>query len=102
MLATYGVLVSGVLSLQASLHQDYLLAAQLVLTASILDSLDGTLARVRQQQRPRYGFYVDHMVDSFGARHNLPNEVIVALNGMIALDVRLSCPSGLIAVTVIE
>ena len=31
------------------------------------DSLDGTLARVRQQQRPRYGFYVDHMVDSFGA-----------------------------------
>jgi len=31
------------------------------------DSLDGTLARVRHQQRPRYGFYVDHMVDSFGA-----------------------------------
>ena len=30
------------------------------------DSLDGTLARVRQQQRPRYGFYVDHIVDSFG------------------------------------
>jgi phosphatidylglycerophosphate synthase len=31
------------------------------------DSLDGTLARVREKQRPRYGFYVDHMVDSFGA-----------------------------------
>ena len=31
------------------------------------DSLDGTLARVRQKQRPRYGFYVDHIVDSFGA-----------------------------------
>jgi archaetidylinositol phosphate synthase len=31
------------------------------------DSLDGTLARVRNQQRPSYGFYVDHMVDSFGA-----------------------------------
>ncbi|MEO6804526.1 MAG: CDP-alcohol phosphatidyltransferase family protein [Edaphobacter sp.] len=30
------------------------------------DSLDGTLARVRQQQRPRYGFYVDHMVDVIG------------------------------------
>jgi phosphatidylglycerophosphate synthase len=30
------------------------------------DSLDGTLARVRQRLRPRYGFYVDHMVDSFG------------------------------------
>jgi archaetidylinositol phosphate synthase len=31
------------------------------------DSLDGTLARVRNQQRPRYGFYVDHMVDVLGA-----------------------------------
>jgi archaetidylinositol phosphate synthase len=31
------------------------------------DSLDGTVARVRDQQRPRYGFYVDHIVDSFGA-----------------------------------
>jgi archaetidylinositol phosphate synthase len=30
------------------------------------DSLDGTLARVRQQQRPRYGFYIDHVVDCFG------------------------------------
>jgi phosphatidylglycerophosphate synthase len=31
------------------------------------DSLDGTLARVRQQQRPRYGFYVDHMADIVGS-----------------------------------
>ncbi|HEY8716816.1 MAG TPA: CDP-alcohol phosphatidyltransferase family protein [Candidatus Acidoferrum sp.] len=31
------------------------------------DSLDGTIARVRNKQRPRYGFYVDHMIDSFGA-----------------------------------
>jgi archaetidylinositol phosphate synthase len=31
------------------------------------DSLDGTLARFRQQLRPRYGFYVDHMADTFGA-----------------------------------
>jgi phosphatidylglycerophosphate synthase len=31
------------------------------------DSMDGTLARVRCQQRPRYGFYVDHIVDIFGA-----------------------------------
>jgi phosphatidylglycerophosphate synthase len=41
------------------------------------DSLDGTLARVRQQQRPRYGFYVDHMLDSIGA---------VALMGGLALS----------------
>jgi archaetidylinositol phosphate synthase len=30
------------------------------------DSLDGTLARVRHRQRPRYGFYVDHVVDALG------------------------------------
>ncbi|MGH9504640.1 MAG: CDP-alcohol phosphatidyltransferase family protein [Terriglobales bacterium] len=41
------------------------------------DSLDGTLARVRQQQRPRYGFYIDHMVDSVGG---------LALMGGLALS----------------
>jgi archaetidylinositol phosphate synthase len=41
------------------------------------DSLDGTLARVRQQQRPRYGFYVDHIADSFGG---------LALMGGLALS----------------
>jgi archaetidylinositol phosphate synthase len=30
------------------------------------DSLDGTLARVRDQQRPRYGYYVDHALDIAG------------------------------------
>ena len=36
------------------------------------DSLDGTLARYRQSERPKYGFLVDHTVDSF-------NEVLIAL-----------------------
>ncbi|WP_291982334.1 CDP-alcohol phosphatidyltransferase family protein [Luteitalea sp.] len=31
------------------------------------DSLDGTVARVRDEQRPRYGYYVDHVVDVVGA-----------------------------------
>jgi phosphatidylglycerophosphate synthase len=31
------------------------------------DSLDGTVARVRNQQRPRYGFYVDHVIDITGS-----------------------------------
>ena len=30
------------------------------------DSLDGTLARVRHHERPRYGFYVDHVLDAVG------------------------------------
>ncbi len=31
------------------------------------DSLDGTVARVRQQQRPQYGYYVDHVIDLAGS-----------------------------------
>jgi archaetidylinositol phosphate synthase len=31
------------------------------------DSLDGTLARYRNRLRPRYGFYLDHVIDTFGA-----------------------------------
>jgi phosphatidylglycerophosphate synthase len=30
------------------------------------DSLDGTLARVRRHERPRYGFYIDHVLDAAG------------------------------------
>lgn len=30
------------------------------------DSLDGTVARVRHHERPRYGFYVDHVLDALG------------------------------------
>ena len=30
------------------------------------DSLDGTVARVRDQQRPRYGYYLDHVLDLAG------------------------------------
>ena len=30
------------------------------------DSLDGTLARVRRAERPRYGYYVDHVLDIVG------------------------------------
>lgn len=45
-----------------------LLAATFFIALNWLgDSLDGTLARYRNQQRPRYGFYVDHIIDTFGA-----------------------------------
>src|SRR5258705_176491 len=46
-------------------------ALWLVVVALLLnwfgDSLDGTLARVRHAERPRYGFYVDHVLDIVGA-----------------------------------
>jgi len=44
-----------------------LLASACIVLNWLGDSLDGTLARVRRQERPRYGFYVDHVVDIFGA-----------------------------------
>lgn len=48
-------------------NQGWLLACIGFLALNWLgDSLDGTLARFRQKQRPRYGFYVDHMIDSVG------------------------------------
>ncbi len=39
------------------------------------DSLDGTLARVRKHERPRYGFYVDHVLDAAG--------ILVLLLGLV-------------------
>jgi len=59
---------AGVCYALAARHSYFLLG---VVACLILnwwgDSLDGTLARVRHRQRPRYGFYVDHIVDTFGA-----------------------------------
>jgi archaetidylinositol phosphate synthase len=51
----------------ARTHRAGLLFATLFLALNWFgDSLDGTLARLRNRQRPRYGFYVDHMIDTFG------------------------------------
>ncbi len=51
----------------ASVNRSGLVLAILCLALNWLgDSLDGTLARVRNKLRPRYGFYVDHVVDAVG------------------------------------
>jgi len=71
-------IATGVCYAFAGRDRRMLLAAIVCLTLNWFgDSLDGTLARVRQQQRPRYGFYVDHMTDSIGA---------VAMMGGLALS----------------
>lgn len=50
------------------------------------DSLDGTLARVRNAQRPVYGYYIDHTVDAI-------NEVVIfmgiGLSGLMHLEFSL-------------
>jgi phosphatidylglycerophosphate synthase len=67
LLAISAMLAAGLAYLAARFHRAALAAAVLALAVNWFgDSLDGTLARVRRQQRPRYGFYVDHIVDCFG------------------------------------
>jgi phosphatidylglycerophosphate synthase len=62
-----GMILTGVSYYLAGTNPQFLLAANVCLAVNWFgDSLDGTLARVRQRQRPRYGFYVDHIVDAFG------------------------------------
>jgi phosphatidylglycerophosphate synthase len=51
------------------------------------DSLDGTLARFRDRQRPRYGFYVDHILDSFGTLFLIGG---LGLSGYMTITVALA------------
>src|SRR5260370_4608285 len=55
------------------------------------DSLDGTLARYRNRQRPRYGLYVDHIIDTFGAVFLLAR---LALCGFMSERVAAAVPSA--------
>jgi phosphatidylglycerophosphate synthase len=62
-LAALGIAAAYVLS---NGDQAWLWAASALLVVHWLgDSLDGTLARVRKTERPRYGYYLDHLVDAF-------------------------------------
>jgi len=50
------------------------------------DSLDGTLARYREIQRPKYGFFVDHIVDAF-------NEALIFLGFGLSPYIRFEIAS---------
>jgi len=66
-LALAAMLMTGLSYWFARAHPAGLVAAVLWLGVNWFgDSLDGTLARVRGHERPRYGFYVDHVLDAFG------------------------------------
>src|SRR5436190_20131276 len=71
-------LLTGLSYAMSRLNRAWLIAGIGFLALNWLgDSLDGTLARGRDKQRPRYGFYVDHILDSIGS---------VALMGGLALS----------------
>ena len=62
MLAAIGVAVAYQL---ANDSLDWLWVASALLVVQWFgDSLDGTLARVREIERPTYGYYLDHLVDA--------------------------------------
>ena len=66
-LALAAMVLAGASYWLAARRPEGLLLATLFLAVNWFgDSLDGTLARVRGTQRPRYGFYVDHVVDAIG------------------------------------
>src|SRR5690606_6684835 len=47
-------------------NEAWLWVASLLLVVNWFgDSLDGTLARYRRIERPRYGFYLDHLMDAY-------------------------------------
>ncbi len=56
---------AGFAGLRFSSSAAYIVVAALVVNW-LGDSLDGTVARVRHLERPRYGYYVDHVVDLAG------------------------------------
>jgi len=66
-LGLFAMVLIGISYYLVKYHWSFLLMANLGLIVNWLgDSLDGTLARVRNQQRPKYGYYLDHLVDAFG------------------------------------
>jgi archaetidylinositol phosphate synthase len=61
-----GAIGTGVGYALSSFHPAWLWLASAMLAVNWFgDSLDGTLARVRKAERPRYGYYLDHIVDAF-------------------------------------
>ena len=65
-LGVLGATAAGLAYALSSRHMAWLWMAIAALVANWLgDSLDGTLARVRHTERPRYGYYLDHLVDAY-------------------------------------
>lgn len=80
-LAVIGMAAAGAAYWAAGGHRVWLLVVVAGLALNWLgDSLDGTLARVREQQRPRYGFYLDHVLDGISTALLLGG---LALSGFI-------------------
>lgn len=88
-MGTLGAIVIGAGYMLSDLNIKYLWIASLGFVINWYgDSLDGTLARVRKQQRPIYGFYVDHTMD-------VVNEIFmflgIGLSQLVHFDLAVLC-----------
>ena len=80
LLGLLAMVACGVLYGLAGRHPGLLVLVNTGLVLNWLgDSLDGTLARYRGVERPRFGFYVDHLVDAFGVLFVLGGLALSAL-----------------------
>lgn len=83
----FGALLSAVAYGLAGAHPALLWLATLGLAINWFgDSLDGTVARLRKIERPRYGYYLDNALDCLVA---LPVAIGLGLSGYLRLDVCL-------------
>ena len=65
-LGVLGATVAGAAYALSGTNLAWLWVATAALVTNWLgDSLDGTVARVRHTERPRYGYYLDHLVDAY-------------------------------------
>ena len=80
LLGFLAMVACGFLYALAGRHSWLLLLVNVGLVLNWLgDSLDGNLARYRGFERPRFGFYVDHLVDAFGVLFVLGGLALSAL-----------------------
>jgi phosphatidylglycerophosphate synthase len=62
-----GALITSLAYILSNFNRNYLWLASFGFVVNWFgDSLDGTLARYRHIERPKFGFYIDHTTDTFG------------------------------------
>lgn len=90
--------LGGVFYALSRWNKYYLLLATFLIALNWLgDSLDGTLARYRNRLRPRYGFYVDHMADTFGAVFLMTG---LALSGFLHWQIAVGMLVGFLVLSI--
>jgi len=87
-LGLFGMFMAGFFFYMAKFDLSWLHAVNVALVINWFgDSLDGTIARVRKHQRPRYGYYVDHICDVFGIVFYMLG---VAFSGLITFELAIA------------